>query len=294
MARITPVPSTCRAASGTVWAVNAQTTNLTELAETVEAEMMYRYEADAPAVARDGLGIATARMGGGVVLSARLDPFEYWSKALGFGFAEPVTHDLIAQVIAFYREQGTPTAMIQVAPSVLPPDWAEISAAHGLEAAGSWMKLAAPLTATRSEARTDLRVARVAEADADEWATVVARTFGMDNEALVAMLAESVRLPGAQAFAAWDGDKIVAGANLFLDGTTASLNSGATSPDYRGRGAQSALIAARLDAARAAGAEWVVAETGAPRPGEVNQSLVNLRRAGLQVRYERQNWRWRA
>jgi GNAT superfamily N-acetyltransferase len=273
-------------------AVNTHPHLPTALAESVEAEMMYRYETNAPAAARDGFGIATTRLGGGVVLSARLDPFEFWSKALGF--AEPVTHDLISQVIDFYREQRTPTAVIQVAPSAQPDDWAAIRAAHGLEEAGSWLKLTAPLSATRGQARTDLRVGPVEEAEAEEWATVVSRAFGMDHYALITMLAGSVRHPGAQPFAAWDGDKIVAGANLFLNGTVASLNSGATTPEYRGRGAQSALIAARLEAARAAGAEWVVAETGTPAPGEVNQSLVNLQRAGLQVRYERQNWRWRA
>ncbi|MFD6443861.1 GNAT family N-acetyltransferase [Promicromonospora sp. NPDC060204] len=274
--------------------MNTRTTDPTELAESVEAEMMYRYETNAPDLAQEGLGIATTRMGGGVVLSARVDPFDYWSKALGFGFAEPVTHDLVDRVVAFYREQGTPTAVLQVAPSVLPPDWAQIQEAHGLQAAGSWLKLAAPIGDVRAEARTDLRVGPVGEADAHEWASVVSRAFGMEIPAMVAMLAESVRHPAATPFAAWDGDTIVAGANLYVHGTVASLNSGATLPDHRGRGAQSALIAARLAAARAAGAGWVVAETGAPAPGEVNQSLANLQRAGLQVRYARQNWRWRA
>jgi len=268
--------------------------SLTALAETVEAEAMYAYLAHAPAETQEGLGTTTTRLGGGVVLSARLDPYDYWSKALGLGVTEPVTRDLVDEVIDFYRAQGTPTALFQIAPSLLPEDWDEIRAAHGVEPAGSWLKLAAPIEDLRTDTMTDLRVARVDEDDAAEWGTVVATTFGMDNAALIAMLGHSVRTPGSQLFAAWDGDEIVAGGALFVHGTTASLHSGATAPSHRGRGAQSALVAARIEAARAAGAQWVVSETGKAGPGERNPSTENMRRAGLRVTYARQNWRWRA
>ncbi|MCP2264173.1 GNAT family N-acetyltransferase [Promicromonospora thailandica] len=268
--------------------------DLTALAETVEAEAMYAYVAQAPAATVEGLGTTTTRLGGGVVLSARLDPYDYWSKAVGLGVTEPVTHDLVGEVIDFYRAQRTPTALFQIAPSLLPEDWDEIRAAHGLEPAGTWNKHAAPIDGLRTDAMTDLRVARVQEDDAAEWATVVATTFGMDNPALVAMLTESVHTPGCQLFAAWDGDTIVAGGALFLHGTTASLHSGATAPSHRGRGAQSALVAARIEAARAAGARWVVSETGKAAPGERNPSTENMRRAGVRVAYARPNWRWRA
>lgn len=274
--------------------MRTSTTGLTESAELIEAEAMYRHLTDAPAVTRDDFGMAAARVGGGVVLSARLDPYDLWNKALGLGFAEPVTRDLIDKVISFYREQHTPTAVIQIAPSVLPPDWHEICATRGLQDDGSSLKLAGPIADVRADAPTDLRVGQVDRADAHEWATVVARAFDIDDPALGAMLTAMVHHPAARTFAVWDDDEIVAGASLFLHGTTARLNSGATLPSHRRRGAQSALIAARLEAALSAGAEWVVAETGTPAHGEINQSLVNLQRAGLQVVHERQNWRWRA
>lgn len=270
--------------------MNTDTTHLTELAETVEAEMMYDYEALAPRSARQGLGIATARIGGGVVLSARHDPYRYWNKALGFGFTEPVTRDLIDRLVSFYAECEAPMAVIQLAPSVLPADWDDIRAATGLFGGHLVAKLAAPLQEVRIDAETDLRVTPVREEEAAEWATVVTRAFGMDDEHVGAMVAQSVRNPAVQPFAAWDGDRIVAGASLYLHGTVASLNSGATAPTHRRRGAQSALIAARLEAARVAGATWVVGEAAVPEPGISNPSLNNQLRAGLQVLYHRTNW----
>jgi hypothetical protein len=106
------------------------------------------------------------------------------------------------------------------------------------------------------------------------------------------MFAASTSNPAFRPFAAWDGEEIVATANLFVDGDVASLNAGATLPSHQNRGAQSALIASRGKHAIATGCWWLVAETGEPSKGAVYPSLNNLVRAGLRPRYARQNWVW--
>jgi GNAT superfamily N-acetyltransferase len=68
---------------------------------------------------------------------------------------------------------------------------------------------------------------------------------------------------------------------------------GATLPEYRGRGAQSALLTARARAAKAAGCRWLVADTGAEGPGDRNTSLRNMLRVGFEPLYERVTWLWR-
>lgn len=263
------------------------------LAELAEAEFMFRYESGAPADVRDALGIRTARVGGGVVLSMRHDPTGYWSKALGFGVDEPVTADLIAQVCDVYRAEGTPSAVIQIAPDRLPSDWDEICARESITAGGVWVKLAGEIDALKPGG-TDLRVGPVPDESVPEWASVVLRCFGMPEEYLGPMLAASVRDPGFRPFAAWDGTEMVAAANLFVHGEVGSLNTGATMPTHRGRGAQSGLLAARVAAAAAAGCRWVTGETGQPAQGSSNPSLDNMRRLGMSPLYERRNWVWRA
>ena len=91
------------------------------LAEGSEAEFMYQYESMAPQATKASLGIATARIGGGVALSMRHDVTGYWSKALGFGFAEPVTPELIGRVLEFYCAHSSPGAVIQIAPKPFHP-----------------------------------------------------------------------------------------------------------------------------------------------------------------------------
>lgn len=272
---------------------NSFPSELTALAETTEAELYYACEAGAPTGTKARLGIATARIGGGVVLSMREDSSNFWSKALGFGVTEPVTAGLMHEVFEFYQALGTPTAILQVAPSALPPDWTSIAAEHGLKGGFEWLKLAAPLHQAMAQATgtTPLRIGKVGAEDAEQWAAVVLRAFELPD-VLIPMFAAYVENPAFTPFAAWDGDEIVAGANLFIHGSVASLNTASTLPTHRKLGAQSALIAARIQAAYEAGCTWVISETGDPQPGTVNQSLANLTNAGLRPIYARQNWRW--
>ncbi|BBY46685.1 hypothetical protein MARA_01150 (plasmid) [Mycolicibacterium arabiense] len=259
--------------------------------EGVEAEVMYRYEALASPTTQSHMGIATARIGGGVALSVRNDVTGYWSKALGFGFTEPVTGDLIQDLVDFYRTERSQGSIIQIAPSVLPDDWPEIAEHHGLRVVSEWVKLAGPI-ADMAPGRTDLRVAPVERKNVRDWAATTLRGFDMPTTGLVDMLSASVVDPNIRPFAAWDGDEMVAVANLFTWGEMAAFSASATRPSHRRRGAQSALIAAAAAEASRSGCQWMVAETGQPGAGEVNPSLNNLMRSGLEACYTRQNWKW--
>jgi GNAT superfamily N-acetyltransferase len=260
-------------------------------AEAAEAEFMYQCESLAPPSAKARLGIATTRIGGGVALSMRHDVTGYWSKALGFGITEPVTADLVDQVVQFYRDQDSPGAVLQIAPASLPAQWDAICRHHGIEPDSPWVKLARPVGEVTT-APTRLRVGPVGADTARQWASVTMRGFGMPEDGLVDMLAASVTDPRFHPFAAWDGEQMVATASLFVHHTTGSLNAAATLPSHRNQGAQSALLAARAKAAATAGCRWLTAEAGKPAKGAVNPSLNNLLRFGMRPLYDRPNWTW--
>ncbi|MFF2521985.1 GNAT family N-acetyltransferase [Streptomyces liangshanensis] len=268
------------------------------LPELSEAEAMYDGELAAPPGVRAALGMDAARIGGGVVLSVRDDPARYWSKALGFGFEEPVTADLIGEVCAFYRSRGTPLAVLQLAPSVLPEDWSEICARENLSAGSAWVKLACPTDEALARAAepgrpaAGVRVAPVEARDAAEWGALMMRGFGMPEGHLAEMVAAGVGRPGWHPYGAWLDGELVGTATMHVHGDAAQFLSATTLPHARRRGGQSAFLAARARAAAAAGCRWLVAETGAEAPGEHNSSLHNMRRAGFEVLYERRNWVW--
>jgi hypothetical protein len=89
------------------------------------------------------------------------------------------------------------------------------------------------------------------------------------------------------------GGEVVGTAGMYVHGEVAQFFGGATLEPYRRRGAQTALLRARIRDAVAAGCRWASAETGVERPGGHNSSLHNMLRAGFGVLYERENWTWR-
>ncbi|GAA1572932.1 hypothetical protein GCM10009789_28070 [Kribbella sancticallisti] len=265
---------------------------IAELLELAEAEALWGYESVAPPEIVETLGMASTRIGGGVVLAVRNDVTDYWSKALGFGFSEPVTADLVGEITAFYREQGVRLATLQFAPAALPADWDAIREKEGITEGSRWLKLAR-LAGLVESAETDLRIDVVGPEDAAQWASVLTRGFGMPEEHFAPMVQGVVERPDWSAYAAWDGDQMIAAASVVIKGEVAEFAGASTLPSHRGRGAQSALLAARARHAAAAGVKWLSGETGKPAEGEQNRSLNNMLRTGFEIRYERENWIWR-
>ena len=269
-----------------------------ELLEKAEAEEMYEFEEGVPEPARSAWGLESMRLGGGVVLGMREDPSDYWSKALGFGFDEPVTLALVEQVIAFYQERDIRVGTIQLAPTAIPDDWPAICEKLGIERGENIRKLATDIdtaVSASSGAKLDhgLTVGPVAPDEAAEWAAVMPPAMGMPLQGMREMAAASVGRPGWHPFAVREGDAIVATATLRVHQEVGSLFAGCTLPAARGRGAQSALIAARIRAARDAGCRVLVVETFDEPEGTHNSSYHNLVRAGFTLRYSRPNWIWR-
>jgi GNAT superfamily N-acetyltransferase len=272
----------------------------TALLEQVEAETYADWEAAAPAAALAALGTQQLRIGGGVAMAVPNDASGFWTKTVGLGFTEPITTQLLEQVTEFYREQGISATRLQLAPDVLPADWADICAKLNIHDSGSaWVKLAGDIdTVVRRSAAgahldAGLRVERVTAERAREFAELTWEVFGLPAEHQVEMGVGVVGRPGWSSFAVLEGSKIVAAGSVYAFQNVGNLFGGATLPGARRRGAQSALIAARASAAQEAGCTWMIGETGAQRAGQHNESLHNMHRAGLSVRYQRQNWVWR-
>ncbi|MEU1622714.1 GNAT family N-acetyltransferase [Streptomyces sp. NPDC005722] len=275
------------------------TTVPTGLAEETEIAAYADFVTGAPAGVHGALGIGTRRFGAVRALAVREDPSRFFNRAGGFGSAGPVTADAVDEVCGFFRAQGVPVGSLMIAPSLLPSDWASIAGKRDLTEGTRFAKLGcdvpAALAAVDGATALDpgLRVGLVEPHQAHEWATVMMTTFGFTTPAMTDMAAACVGRPDWRQYAVWEGERIVAVGSVFLNGDCAGMFGGATLAGWRGRGAQSALLTARVRAAHDAGCRWLVAETGAEGPGEHNSSLHNMLRAGFEPLYERVAWVWR-
>ena len=213
-------------------------TALMKRAERAEAELFHHLVTSAPATLKARLGIATGRVGGGVLTSVRHDITGYWSNAIGLGINEPVTAEVIDRVIDFFTAENNPGALLHLAPSLLPTGWLAIVERHALRKNGARYQHACAIGEFRATTSTDLRIGR--DADALEWTRFTMRGFGMPDDVFGAMLSPGYSSDNVQLFAAWDGDHTVGTAAQFIWEDIAVLSSGVTLPGYRKRGAQSA------------------------------------------------------
>ena len=151
-------------------------------------------------------------------------------------------------------------------------------ASRGYTRARTWMKFergAAPAPAAATEARIE--------------ETLDGELFGY----LLgggAELGGMVGAPGWRCFVGWVGDEPAACGALYADGTSAWLGAAFTREEFRGRGLQSALLAARIEAALAGGATLLASETGEQLPERPSTSYRNLLRAGFREAFLRANW----
>ncbi|MFI9388745.1 GNAT family N-acetyltransferase [Kutzneria sp. NPDC052558] len=267
----------------------------TVLAERTEIGAYADFAGGAPADLRDRLGVRELTVGSARALAVDADSSGFLNRAGGFGGDTPVTQDRVAAVCDFFRAAGVAVGSIMIAPSELPDSWPEIAAELALTEGARYVKLGCAVDDVVADAPTDdsVRVGPVDAAQAVDWATTMITTFELP-EAMIPVAADFVGRPPWRTFGAWSGDRVIATGSLFVNGEYANMFGGATHPDFRRLGAQSALLVARARAAKAAGCRYLVAETGAESPGAHNTSLHNMQRQGFRPLYTRTSWVWRA
>jgi GNAT superfamily N-acetyltransferase len=239
---------------------------------------------DLYAAAPPELGAHTAEFGGALCL--RLDPLSavtMFNRVLCLGIETPATDEQLDEALDFL--QGV-QAYVTVAPEAEPQDLGERLEARGLPRDRGWTKFVSS-TAEPPRASTDLRVER--DESGEAFAEAAQRGFEVP-QFFRGWLWRLAGREGWQCFVAFDGDAPAAAGALFVTGRVGWTGIGATVPEQRGKGGQSALLAARIEAASAAGCEVVVTETGEPVDGQPNGSYRNIVRAGFEPVYVRANY----
>lgn len=217
----------------------------------------------------------------------------YWNKALGF--CETVSEETVAEVLERGRARGVPALGLLVQPRAVPDDWEAVTTRHALTRGTVFVKCFGP--AEPRTVDTDLRISRLEPEHAESFVRIMAAGFGFDASAdAFAMFDGAQFFSGDWAtYGAWDDEMLVGVARMVCVPETSSvaLFGAATLPEGRNRGAQSALLDARIREARDRGLRFASAETFVETEEVRNPSLHNMRRAGLTEVHTRPSWVWR-
>ena len=201
------------------------------------------------------------------------------NRVVGLGVDRPVAEAELDEALGAMDDS---TFYVGVSPSS-DPALDRLLEARGLEEGWGWMLFErAPLPAPA--VRTPLALGEVTNDDADEWAAVVTAGYGLPEESAT-RLAAAPGSGGWTAFLARDGDEPAAAAAVWVDPPAAYFGFAATLPEHRGKGAQGALFAARIERALALGCTTLVTETGELRDGSPSSSYRNILRLGFEPRH---------
>ena len=255
-----------------------------EAAELAASRSRY---AALPKHAALALGAGARALGAGQLAWANMDVLVF-NMVLGLGVEAPATEADLDEALAVYAERRSVRCMVSLPPCAQPPELAQWLEARGFYRHNHWIRLARDASPLETPP-TNLDIGVFGRERADEFGAVASEAFGFPV-ALAPMLSGVVECPGWHHFGAFEGSQLVAAAALFIHGDTGWLGSASTRLSHRGRGAQSALIAARIDFARGAGCRWLAVETAADTEEKPNPSTHNLRRLGFRDLYERPNW----
>jgi GNAT superfamily N-acetyltransferase len=245
-----------------------------ELAETMLPECVETLRAHSPAAP-----IAAATIAGGIAYFG--GPEYPANQIVGLGLYGDVSPEALDQVEEFYRSRGVPSTIV-VSPmadaSLL------VLLAERKYRIAEFNSVLIRLISSNEPFTPPpgLTVEAVTAATIPAWAQAIARGFSEHFPVAEETFTGMPLLPGALAYLARVGEVVAGGAagRIIQQARIAALYGGATLPEYRRRGVQTALIARRLHDAALAGCEFAVVST---QPGSGSQR--NMERRGFRLAY---------
>jgi len=256
--------------------------------ERIEREAWTDLASVMPAPLAAGIGLRTAEIGAAYLfMASKVPQFQFnWLSGTGLNGDDGTS---IAEAVKIFRDAGQRKFIVQIPPGPRAEECRRRAAAVGLkEHALAWAKFhrttnGAPVVSTRLEIR------EVAGDERDVFASTVVAGFGMPPP-MAAWLQPLVGRQHWHTYVSFAEGEPAGAAAMYVRGELAWLGIGATRPELRKRGSQSALLARRINDAYAFGALHATTETGVPQAGLPAPSYTNILRAGFKVAYVRPNW----
>jgi GNAT superfamily N-acetyltransferase len=248
--------------------------------ERIERDAVADFQRAAPAAFATAQGVEQLEIAGAVCTVFGAAPnLTLANRVVGLGLDEPATDEVFDTVEEFFGRRG---ARFMVAGDV-----------PGLERRGYTRGAAWAIFERRSEpyeVRSGSHA--VVEAGADrreEFGRVCVTGSGLPGF-LGEWFGAAAGREGWHCFLAVDGDVPVGTGALYAEGGAGWLGFGATLAEHRGRGGQSAILAARIARAHELGLSRLVTSTGELVADRPSTSYRNIERAGFELAYVRPNW----
>ena len=267
------------------------------LAESIELQMNEAFWALRPESLAGKKGRQLFLVGGAQVAVAPGSVSLQRNRARGLGIREPASEVMIDQILDIYQAFKVKRFSFQQSPCPqyeLIRGWLEKRGFRPHHTYTELVRETTPAPAPQQTAvpqQAALRVERIGRKDAGAFAA----TFGGVSPVPPGQLEwirASVGAPGFSHYLAYVEDRPAAAGMVYVNGKAAWMGWAGTLTPFRRRGAQTALIAVRVQRAAEQGARWVVCATMEPQRGRPSGSYRNLLKCGFREAYLRPIWVW--
>jgi ribosomal protein S18 acetylase RimI-like enzyme len=256
------------------------------MAEQVELVGWAEVWAAAPTELAGRHGIAATQIGGGLCTAVGEQESTMLNRVVGLGLAQPATDADLAAIERFFAGHGQ-RFYVSLSPQARPSDLPQRLERRGFESVYAWMKFSRGVEPP-PQTETELRVELVGPEKGEDFGEVVAAGYELEPFT-VPWLAELPKTSW-RCYVAYDGDEPAGAAALYVHDGGGYLCFAATRPEHRRKGAQSALLAARIRDAAQAGCTGLFTETGERIPLKPSNSYRNILRFGFEEAYLRPNY----
>ncbi len=262
---------------------------LEQRTELVEREVLTSLFSNCPDATKKALGLRTIDIDDALLLTATKEPSIMLNRAQGLCTNKEIKPSTIQKIAATYTALGIKHYFLHLYIDDQPQASRQQLINAGLVATRGWMRFIRD-SSTPSGTETELRVEKIDGEHADEFARIVCDAFDM-SDAAVPLIAALANDPRWHLYASFDGQTMAGTGAMFVHDEIAWLDWAATSPQYRCKGSQSAIMAARIDQAKSLGCKHIVTETGEAVEGDPQHSYKNILKHGFTEMRVRQNYK---
>ncbi len=261
--------------------------------EAVQRKAWHLLSRAAPLDLANALGIRSEEIGSTLYQGALKVPGAQFNKVFSFGIDDDVTSASIDAAADWLGRACCKQSLLMV-----PPKGSD-EEVDGMLLASGFQRFPLDIAVFHVDAdevpdlsrSSDIDVRPVEPENSESFGRVLSE--GLEAPAAASWLAAfAVGQPGLTAYLAYEGSLAIGAAALFIDGEWGWLFIAAVRPSFRNRGAQTALLARRIEDGRKAGVRTfnIGALRPAPSHGDVFASYRNIRRAGFKLAYNRPNY----
>jgi hypothetical protein len=270
---------------------------LTRTADWLERQELESLYEHCPEASRRALGLEVIDTETALISLSTREPSILLNRTLGLGAMARVGASELLDIMSEYRARGIDNYLLQLDRDGVDCGDDDLRAL-GLEKGRGWRRFQRG-TEPAPNAKTDLLVRAIepqSHYEVSAFGRVVTQSFGL-APGVAPMFTGAAFASAWRYYGSFEGAPLAGTGALFIarEPATGTLcgwfDMGATSPEFRRRGGQFAVMAARVQAGLDAGCTWLFTETGEAVPGDDQHSYKNMLRCGFVEASLKENWR---